>query len=271
MLNAGVKVVGSFDGWEVAETIHKHNFPDVPFELRWLGKDPEADLQRMIEILTPYRTAGAHIHVHGSPPCQSFSSAGTTKSSIGVSNVDHYLWLIDELKSRDLCDSWSMENVIQARKFFPDLPHEVLWSHDFGVPQKRKRWFAGEGWSAKKTTNGAPWDEALRLTDLPDDAVLNLCGSTRDGSHRATGEDIPQGGQARTLRHMWPTIRTPNGDGTFTKIRRLTADETKVLHGFPDSFTFPSTIGRRDTGIALGNVVSPPVMEGVIRGIHGLV
>lgn len=267
MLNAGVEVVGSFDGWEVAETLHKHNFPHVPFELRWLGKDPEGDLNRMIEILAPYRAAGAHIHVHGSPPCQAFSSAGNKSASDGTVNVEHYLWLIDELKSRDLCDSWSMENVIQARKFFPDLPHEVLWSHDFGVPQKRKRWFAGEGWTAKKTVEGPSWNEALGLTDLPDDAVLNICGSNSDGSKRARGEDIPQGGQARTLRRMWPTIRTPNDDGTFTKIRNLTVDETKTLHGFPASFSIPDAIGMRDSGIALGNVVSPPVMQGVMRGI----
>lgn len=271
LLNAGAEVVGSFDGWTVAETLHKHNFPDVPFELRWLGKDPADDLRRMVEILAPHRAQGAHIHVHGSPPCQAFSAAGGARANTtleqGLSNVKHYLWLVEELKALDLCDSWSMENVIQVRAHFPDLPHQVLWSHEFGVPQKRKRWFAGEGWLAKPTVQGAAWNEVIGDRTLPKDALLNTIGAGKSASKRLCACDIPQGEPARTLCRQRASIRTPNEDGTFTKIRQLTFKEQVLLHGFPASFTKPAGMTQTDAGIAIGNVVSPPVMAAVVRGL----
>lgn len=272
MLNAGVKVVGSFDGWPVAETIHKHNFPDVPFELRWLGKDREDDLKRMIRILSEHRAKGVHIHVHGSPPCQAFSTAGKkgkgekTKES-GMDNINFFLWLVEELKARDLCDSWSMENVIQARAHFPHLPHEILWSNDFGVPQARKRWFAGEGWSAKTSTKGLSWDEALNDPTLPSDAVLNSVGAAKSGTHRCRASDTPQGKPTRTLTRQQAVIRIPDGHGNFVKVRSLTLEEQVILHGFPKSFTQPAGTTNKNMGIALGNVVSPPVMSGIMCGL----
>jgi len=40
-----------------------------------------------------------------------------------------------------------------------------------------------------------------------------------------------------------------------------------MLHGFPASFTKPAGMTQTNAGIAIGNVVSPPVMEAVVRGL----
>ena len=62
--------------------------------------------------------------------------------------VMHYLDLVEVLQP----DSWSMENVVPVRRFLPEgTPYVTLDSADFGVSQKRRRCFAGEGWTAKKT------------------------------------------------------------------------------------------------------------------------
>ena len=56
-----------------------------------------------------------------------------------------------------------MENVVGVRKFLVegDVPHVVLNSADFGVPQTRKRVFAGAGWRAVPTCDKADWNSVL--------------------------------------------------------------------------------------------------------------
>ena len=82
-------------------------------------------------------------------------------------------WFID-LVARMNPDSWSMENVVPVRKYLDttSIPYVTVNSNDYGVAQKRKRVFAGEGWVLKPTNVG------LTVQDvLPD-----LVGSTLEPS-----------------------------------------------------------------------------------------
>ena len=67
------------------------------------------------------------------------------------------LWYLD-LVERCEPDSWSMENVVPVRKKLPEgVPSVVLNSADFGVPQTRRRCYAGEGWVAEPTHEKEEW------------------------------------------------------------------------------------------------------------------
>ena len=67
------------------------------------------------------------------------------------------LWYLDLVK-RCEPDSWSMENVVPVRKKLPEgTPSVVLNSADFGVPQTRRRCYAGEGWVAEPTHEKEEW------------------------------------------------------------------------------------------------------------------
>ena len=270
MIDAGAEVILSIDGWVVAEELHKLNFPAVPFVRRMLGQDSTADLQIILDALAPYLQTrdDVHIHIHGSPPCQAFSTAGLNRHAEGQVNVDWYLDLIEELKSRDLCDSWSMENVPATRRHYPDLPHVMINAAQHGAPQARKRFFAGEGWKITTSDERISWNEALDDPSIPAGSVLNMVGAAWSGSHRARSSDAPWDSPARTITRQNPTIRIELPNGDFDRVRLLTFDEIAVLNGFPSGLTLSSPSARkRDISLALGNCVCPPAMSAVIEGI----
>ena len=269
MLDAGAEVVMTCDGWEVAEFLHKANYPKVPFENRWLGKEPAADLAWLKAILSAYKGLDVHFHIHGSPPCQAFSTAGHKRPiEEGKENVDHFLWLVDKLKDAGMCDSWSMENVPATKNHYSHLPYHMMVASDYGAPQARKRWFAGEGWTPVKVKNSLSWNEALQDTTIPHGSVLNTVGAAWSNSHRARSSDSPWDRPSRTITRQVPAIRKENPDGTFTKVRTLTMNDIAVLQGFPSGLDLRTPTDQRDLTLALGNCVCPQAMSAVIRGIH---
>jgi len=268
MVEAGAKVVLSVDAWAVAVHLHKANHPDVPCMERRLGEDAKEDLALIVEYLRPERAAGRHIHVHGSPPCQAFSSLGKKQAKDGYALVNHFLWLVARLKEMDLCDSWSMENVPLARGHFPELPHHMMMASDYGAPQDRLRWVAGEGWTPEVVEGGTSWNEALNDPTIPKGSVLNTVGASWSNSHRARASDSPWNAPSRTLTRQKPSIRKENPDGTFTKVRKLSAEEMTVLFGFPWGLDLSSPTNQYDLFIAIGNCMCPQVGTAIIRGIH---
>ena len=82
------------------------------------------------------------------------------------------LWYLDLVEKCEP-DSWSMENVVPVRKKLPEgIPSVVLNSADFGVPQTRRRCYAGEGWAACPSHAQEEWVSVIEaLPDLADELV----------------------------------------------------------------------------------------------------
>ncbi len=148
-VQAGAVIALAMDLWTPAMKVHHANHPYVPFLQHEVG-DLDIDVALIKEYVQPYLDMGYHFHLHGSPPCQALSNASSRDPREGLPMVMHYLDLVEVLEP----DSWSMENVVPVRRFLPEgTPHVTLDSADFGVSQKRRRCFAGEGWTVTKTND----------------------------------------------------------------------------------------------------------------------
>tara|TARA_B100000035_G_scaffold1790_1_gene1537 strand:+ start:5648 stop:6883 length:1236 start_codon:yes stop_codon:yes gene_type:complete len=148
-VQAGAVIALAMDLWTPAMKVHHANHPYVPFLQHEVG-DLDIDVALIRKYVQPYLDMGYHFHLHGSPPCQALSNASRRDPREGLPMVMHYLDLVEVLQP----DSWSMENVVPVRRFLPEgTPHVTLDSADYGVSQKRRRCFAGEGWTAKKTND----------------------------------------------------------------------------------------------------------------------
>ncbi len=72
------------------------------------------------------------------------------------------IWYLNLIKSCQP-DSWSMENVVPMRKRLPEgTPSVTLNSADFGVPQTRRRCYAGSGWEAEPTHTKEEWVSVIQ-------------------------------------------------------------------------------------------------------------
>lgn len=112
------------------------------------------------------------------------------------------IWYLNLVKSVQP-DSWSMENVVPMRKRLPDgTPNVILNSADFGVPQTRRRCYAGEGWVAEPTHTKEEWVSVIEaLPHLVEEfGEMGLMDSGR-GSASTTGvtKDGKKGGGSGPL------------------------------------------------------------------------
>jgi len=157
--------------------------------------------KRMVD---EWRRMGYHVHIHGSPPCQALSNASTRSAEEGMPLV---LWYLDLVK-RCEPDSWSMENVVPVRKKLPEgVPSVVLNSADFGIPQTRRRCYAGEGWVAEPSHSKEEWvsviealphlgDELIGYAPCPS-MVKHFATRTPDGPYPTVTSQSP--GQLKLL------------------------------------------------------------------------
>lgn len=187
---AGAEVVVAIDCWMPALNVHHANHPqtmhfciplgpvcdncgvgtDKKDEVchRYMGEEEivfeshdwvDKMMEPLAELIRQFLDPDAHFHLHGSPPCQELSNASNHKAEGGMLLVN---WFLDFVKYIQP-DSWSMENVVGVRKFLEkdQVPHVVLNSADFGVPQTRKRVFAGAGWKAIPSHAKDEWKSVL--------------------------------------------------------------------------------------------------------------
>ena len=189
-IEAGATVILSIDSWDEAVLVHKKNHPSVPCWNMKFGTP--SDWKLIKKVMNKY--PNYHIHIHGSPPCQALSNASSTDSEKGMVLVNHFLDMIEKLKP----DSWSMENVVPLKKKLPEnINSVILNSADFGVPQTRRRCYAGSGWEAKPTKSKDEWISVIEaLPHLSDEVLTHIQGYSRtrpvmkNGKH--TGVNTPR-------------------------------------------------------------------------------
>ena len=177
-INAGATCIVSVDSWAEANRVHHSNHPNVPYLTMELGHPSHWKMfKRMVE---KHKELGYHVHIHGSPPCQALSNASRHDPEKGMPLVLWYLDLVDRCEP----DSWSMENVVPVRKRLPEgTPAVILNSADFGVPQTRRRCFAGSGWEARPTHTKEEWVSVLdALPHLNVNLKLEVLGANANRS-----------------------------------------------------------------------------------------
>jgi len=255
-IQAGAKVVLAIDSWAAAVKVHKLNHPSTPCLCIELG----GDIAETASLIRFYLDKDAHFHLHASPPCQALSNASyLANKNDGLVLVDWFLELVQYMKP----DSWSLENVLPLGKFLKQrgVIYHKINSANYGVPQMRKRVFAGEGWVAKESHSKGDFVSVLEA--LP----------------YLEGELIA----APSMAKRWPTLSVSNPFPTVTSqspkqirinlkasfIRSLTIEETMTLQGWATMKIpkTPSVITKKDAWQIIGNMVCPPVAKAIIGGI----
>ena len=295
-VNAGATCIMSADNWNEACAVHRANHSTIPVTQMELGHpDHWRFFKRMVD---EWRRMGYHIHIHGSPPCQALSNASTRSAEEGMPLV---LWYLDLVKKCEP-DSWSMENVVPVRKKLPEgTPSVVLNSADFGVPQTRRRCYAGEGWAACPSHTKEEWVSVIEaLPDLAGELVgyapapsmvkhfatrtpdgpyptvtsqspgqlkimVNTAGGGASESPRLATQDSEIAIPCKTIHNNTPSLRDTTDKPV--KIRSLTLPETLVLQGFNPDYDLSAARTMKSRWTMVGNAVPPPVAEAVIRGI----
>jgi DNA (cytosine-5)-methyltransferase 1 len=297
---AGAKVILSVDSWDEACEVHQANHPNIRVDCIELGNP--LWYKWLLRFLEPYR-GNHHIHLHGSPPCQALSNASSRNPEEGMPLV---IWFLNLVKSVQP-DSWSMENVVPMRKRLPDgTPSVTINSADFGVPQTRRRCYAGLGWEAKPTHTKEEWVSVIQAIpylegELKENINPNIKPRTVKDPHRTITSKTPSqvrlvmdsgrsssastgiskegkkaGGSGPLFRSLdkpsYTTMTLPRQiyqDSVEPKrIRSLTLKETLLLQGFNPDYNLSSALTMKSRWIMVGNAIPPPVAEGVIRGIQ---
>lgn len=130
-LKAGYDVKYGIDSWKGCKETFEYNHPNTEFILGDISELNPEDFKDVDIVI-------------GSPPCQQFSTANSSpKPDEGMELINMYRHWIDVIQP----EKWIMENVVGVVKYlsfmkFPEI--NVLNCAYYGVPQFRKRCFAGE-------------------------------------------------------------------------------------------------------------------------------
>lgn len=256
---AGATVVLAVDFWGMALKLHELNHPNVEIAKMELG----GSITLMASFIRSRLTKGAHFHLHGSPPCQSLSNASNVNSQKGMDLVLWFIKLVKYMKP----NSWSMENVLPVRKYLDPIgiPYQIVNAADYGVPQARKRVFAGEGWTLTPTheNNHVSVLEALpSLQDIlpPDHRIVSRRRGKNHPSpikHQSYSADQP----SHTITRLGHVIETP-----VQRIRSLSVRESAILQGW-DNIKIDDSMKKKDLWVIVGNMVCPPVAKAIIEGL----
>ena len=165
-------------------------------------------------------------------------------------------------------------------KALDELGYGVAWrvlnSKDFGVPQQRRRVYI----VAMHRDRGSPGEVLLE----------SQCGDWNPKTRRSNGKKSPSlfqtvigdSGRGPLVKSLAHCIYAESARHTGTdwsrnyvwypdgRVRRFTPNEVERVQGFPENWTLPSTVDKRQVGRidslryhAVGNAVTPPVAEWV--------
>jgi DNA (cytosine-5)-methyltransferase 1 len=295
-VQAGARLVGAIDAWDLATATIKSNHPGATVFTQQLGSRSRPDrslVERGVQLLL------------ASPECTNHSVAkgNAPRSEESRRSANYVLNFTEELQPRWVV----LENVVQMRdwhgydpligkleKMGYGVTPQVLDSADFGVPQTRRRLFLlcryGAAPSPVPIPSGAGKVSARSFIDLGTrwpSRILYLPGRAKATLARAEraiaelksnkpflivyyGSDGSGGWQSidRPIRTLTTLDRF--GLVTWRKgtpfLRMLQVEELRSAMGFPPTYKFEHGT-RRDHVKMLGNGVCPPVMEAVVRHI----
>lgn len=249
---AGYRPHLAWDCDEDALETHRRNHREARHES---GRLPD---ERVRDLL-PSRDAKWHLH--GSPPCNKFSTQNAARRVDGDRDESERLldWFL-ELALTCGATTWSMENVASARvleavrrRAGPDVDCDVFDMSLFGVPQTRRRLIAGSPCLVQKLRR-------LARTPTPR-SVLDVVPEPK-GTHIRTGKcwkrsstdahgayrykKATLGDHCHPVTGLAPTVTasstcwaTPDGRRA-TRFRFSVAD-VAALQTFPPSYLFPNS------------------------------
>lgn len=285
---AGCRVVFACDSNEDALKTHAANHPGATHRLQRMPCD---DL--------PFPTDGRTFHVHGSPPCQQFSSmqkCNSPREAADLATAEALVeWFLDTAL-RSGASSWSMEQVAservlqiveRVRRAHPSrVAYTVCNTFELGVPQARRRLLTGPPALIARLERrcGAHRHRGVRAA-LTHVHGTHLC---RALTWRYRAKIFGSEPVVRTVRNRDPNVlgyvRATEFDGVFpvdgvaptvttngqlywaspqTSAARLQlgVDELAALQTFPHDYVFPS--GVKLARLLIGNAV-PPLLATVL-------
>lgn len=284
---AGCTVIYANDMDEDALETHRRNHPEA---VHSSDKLPDATI--------PFPTDGNPFHLHGSPPCQKFSSFNVGRNAKRKQgDREHAESLVEWFLNTALscgATSWSMEEVgsphvvsIVERirsKHRNLVDFEVFALQDFGVPQTRTRLIAGNPALIQRLRRCR--EECVRRCAQ---GVLSKPRGTHIKNTRTTSSRVkrphanegeakyvykkarlgdgchPISGLAPTViagvGNMWVTIQ----NGRAHSKLKLSTSEAAALQTFPATYKWPdkTTLATKQ----IGNAVPPLVAELLLSGV----
>jgi DNA (cytosine-5)-methyltransferase 1 len=282
---AGVRVVWAGNHWQTAVDAHQLNHPHTAHVCQDLRQADWTSLPRFDLLLA-------------SPACQGHSTASQPNRRAYHDAMRATAWAVVDCADATEPRAILVENVLSFRRWrlYPQwraalealgfyLTELVVTASRHGAPQRRTRLFivatrrprAGAfrdlhdaartlvsepafgpciDWTAGRWRPRvlAPPGARARMSAAVA-AHGSRCLSQHVTGHPGVGLDEPI--RTITTKDQWVVIDGEN-------YRPLTVRETARAMGFPESYAWPETTGRRDQIIGLGNAVSPPPARRII-------
>ena len=206
---AGQKVSLCVDKWMPGVSMHYANFPESQHLVMELGGDVDEFVQNIRRYVTTCLPEDADWHLHGSPPCQSFSIAqrGKVNSKQPKEFVEEdersnlTQWFLQVVRTLQP-PSWSMEQVPTALSYikgkapwiFEQDSHVKIYpsvyGHEMGAPTMRKRMYIGQGWDL--TDDTLPYLSKKRKCLIEKISMRSLVPALCDELCKETGKNDKQ-------------------------------------------------------------------------------
>jgi DNA (cytosine-5)-methyltransferase 1 len=276
---AGCKVVFACDVDQESLTTHQLNHPDA--------------VHRRVQLPAelPLPVDGRPFHLHGSPPCQRFSSMGKIYRTEGDTATPTNLveWYLETALASQ-ATSWSMEQVCTPevvqivervrRANTKRMAYHIFRLDELGVPQTRKRLIAGPPQLIARLRRLCSSSRRRSMRDaLPHVKATHIRttlqwkrkwllavpipGKSKFGFERTVVS--PTSNNVRPLSRPAPTILT-SGDlrwawwvGGKVRYRKITVRECAALQTFPPGYRWP--VNKHTAHQQVGNAVPPLVAE----------
>jgi site-specific DNA-cytosine methylase len=255
---AGAKVVLGVDSWKDAVDVHAANHPESDHWCEDLGGDPVSFVERLTHFVSVAVPAGAHVHLHASPPCQLLSKANRSTRD-PESGLELMRFTLDVISSF-ACASWTLEQVSApaVRKLFDS--RNVMYKHmhcdKMGVPSIRKR-LVGASFSL----DGIYMDEKppMVLSEVMNEANMEHPTGfdvQRDGSRKNTRRGLNEVSYTVTTRA--PVLWSDEAG----REKALTKETYMALQTFPLSYKLGKQWRRM-----IANAVPPEMARRVMLHI----